>query len=79
MRFLPIVTQIFLWGAVFASCDFSDRSEAVESRLYLRRLRRLLPADDGQPGVFQHAGAGLGIAAQIRDGEIKKFLIQPID
>ena len=51
MRFLPIVTQIFLWTAVF-SADQPQRHR----RLFPQRHRRLLPADDGHPGLLQHAG-----------------------
>ena len=58
MRFLPIVTQIFLWAAVFAGHGGRRRQRRPHRRLLLRRLHRLLPADDDQPGVFQHAGPG---------------------
>ena len=53
MRFLPIVTQIFLWTAVFASARLGH-----DGRLHPQRHRGVLPADDDRPGVFQHAGAG---------------------
>ena len=75
MRFLPIVTQIFLWGAVFAGMSAARRRQptAADRRLQLPRFRRVLPADDGQPGVFQHAGAGRRHRAadsQRRDQEV---------
>lgn len=74
MRFLPIVTQIFLWTAVFAA--ISQREIAGYSRdnmiaYYL--LTMLSRAFSSMPGLAS------GIARQIREGEIKKFLIQPID
>ena len=59
MRFLPIVTQIFLWSAVFSAMD-GRRQRPADRRLLLPRHHRLLPADDDQPGVFQHAGPGHG-------------------
>ena len=74
MRFLPIVTQIFLWTAVFAAVG--SRSIAGYTRdnvvaYYL--LTMVARAFSSMPGL------ATSIARQIRDGEIKKFLIQPID
>jgi ABC-2 type transport system permease protein len=90
MRFLPIVTQIFLWGAVFAGMRASGESVSTGDT-------------GGQSGQTQIAGYGYhdfvayylltmvsrafssmpglaaGIALQIRNGEIKKYLIQPVD
>lgn len=75
VRFLPIVTQIFLWGAIFAGKE-SNGSIAGYSyhdfvAYYL--LTMVSRSFSSMPGL-----AG-GIAFQIRDGEIKKFLIQPVD
>jgi hypothetical protein len=83
MRFLPIVTQIFLWRAVF---------EAVVHGSAARRAEADTPSpasfDDivayylltmVSSSVLEHAGAGFGHRLQIRNGEIKKFLIQPVD
>ena len=74
MRFMPIVTQIFLWTAVFAASGSErlagySRSEFVAYYL----LTMVSRAFSSMPGLAS------GIARQIRDGEIKKFLIQPID
>lgn len=76
MRFLPIITQIFLWTAVFAAANTSDggirgytRDDVVAYYL-LTMLGRALSSMPGLAG---------GIAAQIRSGEVKKFMIQPID
>jgi len=74
MRFLPIVTQIFLWTAVFAAAGAGKiqgyTSEDVIAYYLLTMLAR---AFSSMPGL------ATGIARQVRDGEIKKFLIQPID
>ena len=73
-RFLPIITQIFLWYAVFES-----RGEATlagftyKSMVAYYLLTMVTRAFSSMPGLAS------GIARQIRDGEIKKFLIQPID
>jgi ABC-2 type transport system permease protein len=74
MRFLPIVTQIFLWTAVFAAAGTGriegyDRNDIVAYYL----LTMLARAFSSMPGLAS------GIGRQVRDGEIKKFLIQPID
>jgi ABC-2 type transport system permease protein len=74
MRFLPIVTQIFLWYAVFQARD----GQALAGYNYqdfvaYYLLTMVARAFSSMPGLAS------GIAAQIRSGEIKKFLIQPID
>ena len=72
MRFLPIVTQIFLWTAVFASADRMagfTRDNIVAYYL----LTMVARAFSSMPGLAS------GVARQIRDGEIKKYFIQPID
>ena len=74
MRFLPIVTQIFLWTAVFAASG-QERLAGYERdhviAYYL--LTMVVRAFSSMPGLAS------GIARQIREGEIKKFLIQPVD
>lgn len=74
MRFLPIVTQIFLWTAVFAAAgsrDIAGYSSTDVIAYYL--LTMLARAFSSMPGL------ATGIARQVREGEIKKFMIQPID
>jgi ABC-2 type transport system permease protein len=82
MRFLPIVTQIFLWGAVFAGIGAAASASTGETRIvgyaygdivayYL--LTMVSRAFSSMPGL------AAGIALQIRNGEIKKYLIQPVD
>jgi ABC-2 type transport system permease protein len=82
MRFLPIVTQIFLWGAVFEGMRAGGASQGDQAQIagygyhdfvayYL--LTMVSRAFSSMPGL-----AG-GIALQIRNGEIKKYLIQPVD
>ena len=74
MRFLPIVTQVFLWTAVFGAT--SSGSIAGYSRndivaYYL--LTMVSRAFSSMPGLAS------GIARSIRDGSIKKYLVQPVD
>lgn len=74
MRFLPIVTQIFLWTAIFSAAGtglVGGFSQGDIIAYYL--LTMVARAFSSMPGLAS------GISKQIRDGEIKKFLIQPID
>lgn len=74
MRFLPIVTQVFLWTAVFAATSRADiagysRNDIVAYYL----LTMVTRAFSSMPGL-----AG-GIARSVRDGSVKKYLVQPVD
>jgi ABC-2 type transport system permease protein len=74
MRFLPIVTQIFLWTAVFAATSRTDiagysRNDIVAYYL----LTMVTRAFSSMPGLAS------GIARSIRDGSVKKYLVQPVD
>ncbi len=79
MRFLPIITQIFLWWAVFESIGGGQRSEGsiagyrFENMVAYYLLTMVSRAFSSMPGLAS------GIARQIRDGEVKKYLIQPVD
>ena len=80
MRFLPIVTQIFLWLAIFEGAFGSDPGDDVEIVEYSYNtiiayylLTTISRAFSSMPGLAS------GIARDIRDGTVKKFLIQPID
>jgi len=79
MRFLPIITQIFLWWAVFESLNPADPSKArmvgysFPDMVAYYLLTMLSRAFSSMPGLASN------IAKQIRDGEIKKFLVQPVD
>lgn len=79
MRFLPIITQIFLWWAIFQSINPEDPNAGKLSgysfsdmvAYYL--LTMLGRAFSSMPGLSSN------IATMIRSGEIKRFLVQPID
>ena len=82
MRFLPIITQIFLWRAIFESIGANGPVGASEASIrdYTYRdfvayylLTMLSRAFSSMPGLAS------GVARQVRDGEVKKFLVQPID
>ena len=74
MRFLPIVTQIFLWTAVFAAASQGTIGGFTRDDIVAYYLLTMLArAFSSMPGLAS------GTALQIRNGEIKKFMIQPID
>jgi len=83
MRFLPTLTQIFLWWAIFdaASAEMDGASAATREIAGFRfgdmvayyLLVTISRAFSSMPGLAN------GIALQVREGEIKKFLIQPVD
>ena len=85
MRFLPIITQIFLWYAIFDSIgavetEVGSQIKAVQIGGFGFRemvayylVTMIARAFSSMPGLAS------GIALQIRDGEIKRYLIQPID
>lgn len=75
VRFLPIITQIFLWRAIFdANGNQPIAGEYVYNDMVAYYLLTMVSrAFSSMPGL------ATGIATTIRNGEIKKFMIQPID
>ena len=77
MRFLPTLTQIFLWWAIYDVVQSSGRDDIAGFKYgdmvayYLMVI--ISRAFSSMPGLTS------GIANQIRSGEVKKFLIQPVD
>lgn len=74
MRFLPTLTQIFLWWAIYdviSSKDIAGYGYQDMVAYYLMVI--ISRAFSSMPGLTS------GIANQIRNGEVKKFLIQPVD
>jgi len=74
MRFLPLITQIFLWGAIFGA----DPSRKINGYTYTEMVAYFLltmvsRAFSSMPGLSN------SISAEIRDGTLKKYLVQPID
>src|SRR5437016_4301021 len=73
-RFLPLVTSFLLWQAVFDSSGKQDLNGFDRRRmiayLLMVQISRMFSSMPGLAG---------GIARDIRDGNLKKYLIQPID
>ena len=76
LRFLPMVTTILLWQAIYAELrpgrELRRRSRYREMIAYLL-LTNISRMFSSMPGL-----AG-GIAREIREGTMKRYLIQPID
>ncbi len=74
LRFLPMVTTILLWRAVYAGtrrqqmAGFDERE--MIAYLLLIHISRMFSS---MPGLAP------GISRDIREGTIKKYLIQPLD
>ena len=74
VRFLPIVTQVFLWGAIFAG----DTTKQLQHYRYADMVAYFLlvmvaRAFSSMPGL------ATGIAESIRNGSVRKYLLQPVD
>lgn len=74
LRFLPMVTTILLWQAIYAGsgqdylAGFSmDEMIAYLLLVHISRMFSSMP------------GLAYGIARDIREGSLKKYLLQPID
>jgi ABC-2 type transport system permease protein len=77
LRFLPMLTTILLWQAIYQGAAARGTAELAGFRLnemisylLLVHISRMFSS---MPGLAQ------GIARDIRDGSLKKYLLQPID
>lgn len=77
VRFLPIVTQIFLWGAIYGAFD-GGAARTLNGYRYGDMVAYYLLVMLGR-AFSSMPGLTTGIARDIRDGSIKKFLTQPVD
>ena len=74
LRFLPMITTILLWQAIYAGSGEEElsgyRRNEMIAYLLLVHISRMFSSMPGLAG---------GIARDIRDGSLKKYLLQPID
>jgi ABC-2 type transport system permease protein len=74
LRFLPLVTTILLWQAIYSSSAQDEiagfRFRQMIAYLLLVHISRMFSS---MPGL------AAGIGRDIRDGSLKKYLLQPID
>lgn len=79
MRFLPMVTQIFLWWAIFDTIGRGTRDEGAIAGYSFSNMVAYYLLSMVSRAFSSMPGLASGIALQIRNGEIKKYLVQPID
>ena len=74
VRFLPIVTQVFLWTAIFGGTR-QQRLEGynLSDMISYFLLVMVARAFSSMPGLSS------GIARDVREGAIKRYLTQPVD
>lgn len=74
LRFLPMITTILLWRSIYAGSGQSSLSgfgyNETIAYLLLTNISRMFSSMPNLAG---------GIARDIRDGAIKRYLIQPVD
>jgi len=75
LRFLPVLTTILLWHAIYAAAGTGQSlagysEDQMIAYLLLVHLSRMFSS---MPGLAH------GIARDIRDGNLKKYLLQPIE
>jgi ABC-2 type transport system permease protein len=80
LRFLPMVTTILLWAAIYAGAgkksgeaDPSLAGYDFHEMIAYLLLTHISRAFSSMPGL------AAGISRDIRDGTLKKYLIQPLD
>jgi ABC-2 type transport system permease protein len=74
VNFLPLVTQFFLWSAVFATRDDEPiAGYTLSSMMAYYMLIHVARSFSSMPQLARTT------ATEIRDGELNKYLIRPID
>jgi ABC-2 type transport system permease protein len=77
VRFLPIVTLIYLWGAIYRAGSDDPRG-SMNGYSYPDMVAYYLIVMVGR-AFSSMPGLASGIARDVRDGTIKKYLTQPVD
>jgi ABC-2 type transport system permease protein len=74
LRFLPVLTTVLLWEAVFAGSQQKTHGGFTRNQmiayLLLIHISRMFSSMPGLAG---------GISRDIREGTLKKYLVQPLD
>ncbi len=78
MRFLPLVTQVFFWGAIFDAVAGGVAQATIAGYTYEQMIAYYLLTQISR-AFSSMPGLATSISLQIRNGEIKKFLVQPVD
>ena len=76
LRFVPIITTILLWRAIYDGAGAGEvklGGLAYEDMVSYYLFVMITRAFSSMPGL------GSGIATAVREGELRKYLLQPID
>jgi ABC-2 type transport system permease protein len=79
LRFLPMITTILLWEAIYAGASHQDPGQTQLSGYSLDQMIAYLLLVHVSRMFSSMPGLAGGIAHDIRDGSLKKYLLQPID
>src|SRR5947208_2954620 len=78
LRFLPMLTTILLWRAVYQGAEATTGETELAGYRYQEMVAYLLLVHISR--MFSSMpGLAAGIARDIRDGSLKKYLLQPLD
>jgi ABC-2 type transport system permease protein len=78
LRFLPMVTTILLWQAIYAGSGQTSLGNKQTQYTYKEMIAYLLLTNISRMFSSMPGLAG-GIAREIREGTMKRYLVQPID
>jgi ABC-2 type transport system permease protein len=74
LRFTPIITTIALWRAVYAGADRTVIGQLTYGEMVSYYLVvMIVRAFGSMPGLAS------GISADVREGNLRKFILQPVD
>ena len=78
LRFLPMITTILLWGAIYAGAAKTTGESKLAGYDYSEMIAYLLLTHISR-AFSSMPGLAAGICRDIRDGSLKKYLLQPLD
>lgn len=92
MRFLPIITQIYLWWAIFEAVAGGQATQSQQATQGSENINQITIENYSLHDMIAYLllvmlarafssmpGLTSGIATSVQTGEVKKFLIQPVD
>jgi len=78
-RFLPILTTILLWRAIYVGATGGQGTDSTLSGFTYKQMIAYLLLTNISRIFSSMPGLAGGIARDIREGTIKRYLIQPVD
>ena len=78
LRFLPMLTSILLWRSIYLGAEATTGRNQIAGYGYEEMIAYLLLTHISR-AFSSMPGLAAGIARDIRDGSLKKYLIQPLD